>query len=42
MARVVCTSCDDQVGSFVYLDYDVEGHGVDPVCDDCSGLFEAA
>lgn len=42
MARVVCTDCDDSVGSFVYGGYDEDGHGVKPVCDECSGLFESA
>ena len=40
MARVECTSCGKWIGSFVYGGYDEDGHGVQPVCDACSGLFD--
>lgn len=42
MARVVCLECDNTVGSYTFGGYDDEGHGIQPVCDECSGLFTNA
>lgn len=36
--RVTCTTCAQRVGSYTHCEYDSEGHGIKPQCDQCSGL----
>lgn len=38
MARITCTECGVRTGSYIHASHDEDGHGTEPLCDECSGL----